>query len=117
MLILLNKLSLYRSRPGIGDTGVQVSKDAVFGPSPALGRHPGDVLVGIFHVAGLTVDAVGKIELHLTLARLFIDFHLIHIGRTEPEAGILKLPGALIVADIQVRNLQVRGLFLLVGRT
>src|SRR5690349_7108225 len=31
-------------------------------PAAAFGRHPGDVLVGVFDIAGFTVDAVLRVD-------------------------------------------------------
>jgi hypothetical protein len=56
--------SLYRTADTIG------SKSAVGRTAAALGRHPVDVLRGVFDVASLAVNAVLRIDLQPTLAIL-----------------------------------------------
>src|SRR5436309_11154196 len=78
-----------------------------------LGRHPVDDLVGIHDVAGLAVDAVGKVDLKPPLLFSGVN-HLIHIRRTEILARVAVLFDATANADIEVENFKVRGLVFVV---
>jgi hypothetical protein len=85
----------------------------VVGAAAAFGRNPGDDLVGVGDVAGLTVDAVGSVELE-ALAVAFGDDFIDRRG-TEVLAGVAVLFDATGGADVGVGHQQVRGLVFLVA--
>src|SRR5947209_10475300 len=83
----------------------------VIRPAAALGRHPGDDLVGVHDVAGLAVDTVGRIQVYLlAVGHVCGLHHLVHIGWAEMLAGISELLHATGIADIGVMNDQMRRL-------
>jgi hypothetical protein len=61
------------------------------------------------------VHAVGKIEFQIGLTRLFINLHLVNIGRTEPLTGIPVFLFSFAVADIEILNLKMGRLLFLMG--
>src|SRR3974377_1304498 len=90
----------------------------VIRPAPALGRNPGDDLVGVHNVTGLAVHAVGRVQVDLHAARRVAGFdHLINARRTEILAGVAVLLHAALIADRGIADDQVCGLVLLVLRS
>ena len=87
----------------------------IFWASTALWRDPCDDLIGVFHVTGLAVHTVGKIEFQIGLPRLLINLHLVNIGRTEPLTRIPVFLFAFVVADMEILNLKMGRLLLLMG--
>src|ERR1700751_322102 len=83
--------------------------------APALGRNPGNDLVGIGDVAGLAVNAISRVQadaLAMRLRRVFNEF--INVGRAEVLARTAVLFCAALVADVGVGDHQVRGLIFFV---
>src|SRR5215467_10787625 len=94
-----------------------VSHAVVIRAAAALGRDPGDDLVGVHDVAGLAVHAVGRVQMDAFApgrvgACGFL--HLIDVGRAEILAGIAELGHATGVADVGIGDDQVRRLVFLV---
>src|SRR3974390_3693782 len=87
-------------------------------PAPALGRDPGDELVGVHDVTGLGVYAVGRVQVDLYAAWRVTGFdHLINARRTEILAGVAVLLHAALIADRGIADDQVCGLVLFVLRS
>ena len=83
---------------------------AVTRPLAPLGTGPGDVVEGIFDVAGLAVKAIGGVELQPLPAALGVDLHFINAARAKSGAGAaVSLPAAgdaqIGVVDNQVARL------------
>src|SRR5215203_1227260 len=67
----------------------------------AFGRDPVDDLIRIHDVAGLTVHAVGGVDLQLLPALAGVH-HLVDVGRAEARAGIPVLLAATRRTDVRV---------------
>src|SRR4030042_6501057 len=76
-------------------------QDRVFRTPSSFWRNPVNVLIRIFHIAGLAMDAVRKIELHPALSCLLVHFHFVHMGRAESQTGVLEFLGAPVVARFE----------------
>src|SRR5512137_2469608 len=78
------------SLPGqtVVSTGSQLP---VPGSAAALGRDPGDHLVGIHDVAGLAVHAVARTEAQVRAAGGGVENHLVDVRRAEVLAGVAVL--------------------------
>ena len=87
----------------------------VFWTTAALWRHPGDVFIRVFHVTGLAVQAIGKVQLEMRFAGLFILFHFVDVCRAEVLARRLIFFQTAVITYIQVQDLQVRRLLFLMG--
>src|SRR5690606_9773218 len=72
----------------------------------AFRRGPVDDLVRILDVAGLAVNAIGRVDLQAP-ATLAVIHHLVHTGGTEVLTGVAIFLGATIHADRRVQHLQV----------
>src|ERR1035437_10699423 len=74
----------------------------------ALGRHPGDDLVGVHDVAGLAVYAVRSVQMDLQSAGRVRGFdHIVNVGRAKVLAGVAVLFDAALITDVGVVDHQV----------
>src|SRR5579864_1644526 len=89
----------------------------VIRPAAAFRWHPGDDLIRVGNVAGLTVDTVGWVQADpfaVGLGRVVN--HFVDVGWTEILAGAAVLLHTTRVTDVGVVDDQVRGLvFLMLG--
>src|SRR6266568_546298 len=90
------------------------SHSFVVGTAAAFGNDPLDNLVGIGDVAGLAVDAVGRVDFQPQLA--FFRGHFVHRRWTKVLAGISVFGDALGGTNVQIRDDQMAGLVFLVAR-
>src|SRR3954466_10732759 len=80
----------------------------IVGAAAALRRNPGDIAVGVLHVAGFAVDAVLRVDLEARACRLLDPF--IHAGRTIAvrRTGVDVVLGRLLqvhVGDLEMNRL------------
>ena len=59
---------------------------AVIGAAAAFGAHPGDILGGVFDVAGFAVHAVLRVDLQ-AVAVVFVFHELVHARRAVARLG------------------------------
>src|SRR6185312_8455109 len=84
------------TRRGDRGFGVDDLEVLVIRPRTALGRDPGDDLVGVLDVAGLAVHAVGGIDLQAFSGAIVDD--LVDVGGAEAGARVAVFRGALVDA-------------------
>ena len=77
------------------------------GTAAPFRRNPGDDLVGIGDITGLTVNAIRGIDLQVCSGAIRIGFHLVYRSRAEILARVAVLNSTAMVANIKIRNLQV----------
>ena len=73
----------------------------------ALGRNPGDDLVGIHDVAGLAVEAVREVEEGNFATAVGRRLRLVDAGRAEMETGVPVLLGAARDTGLRIDDQQV----------
>jgi hypothetical protein len=83
----------------------------------AFGGNPSDDLVGILNVAGLAVNAIGRIQADpFAVGRGVIVKHFIYVGRAEILARAPEFLYAACIANVSVLNEQVSRLVIFVLR-
>ena len=84
------------------------SHSVVIRSATTFWRHPGDDLVGVHDVAGLAMNAVGRIQVDgLALGRVGRLNHFVDIGGTEILARISEFHYTSGIADVGVVNHQM----------
>ena len=90
------------------------SNNRVLGSPAPFRAGPDDIVEGVLDLAGLAVQAVGRVELE-PLPAPFGRLHFVHLSRAEPGAGAAEGVPAAGHAELAVGDDEVAGLILLVG--